>query len=403
MDITCEIDNQMKPIIKYDQEIIKPRWNFLSKKENILRFANETIIDLLYISIYVFGVDKNISRENFQNCWTRNLVLDVPVYDVKLWQSKKDILIELLSFVSGDKWDFKFRKRNRVIKLKSTVDLRLKKDSISLLSGGLDSFIGAINDFESGNNHLYLSWYGGGKTTRPTQQILKEKLCNKYNCDHTNFEEFYLSFSGSESTTRTRSFFLFVHAIILTFEYKTNNIVLIPENGFISLNVPISEARSGSSSTKTTHPFYMKKFNLLLKELDINVTLMNEYKFKTKGQMINECLNKKFLQENIRFTVSCSHPDTRGKASQGQCGYCWPCIVRRGAIESSFIIDDSKYVLEDEMKKEHYLKIYDRYILENKNRMKYTILKTGNLEISTLEKYSEVAEMGLIEIESVVT
>ena len=56
----------------------------------------------------------------------------------------------LLSFLSGDKWEIEFRER----KSKIVATLGLNKDiaNVCLLSGGLDSFIGAIDLMSNGDN-----------------------------------------------------------------------------------------------------------------------------------------------------------------------------------------------------------------------------------------------------------
>ena len=51
--------------------------------------------------------------------------------------------------------------------------------------------------------------------------------------------------------------------------------LIVPENGFISINVPLTFARSGSSSTRTTHPYYFKLFQELLLNLGLNIEIFN--------------------------------------------------------------------------------------------------------------------------------
>lgn len=124
--------------------------------------------------------------------------------------------------------------------------------------------------------------------------------------------------------------------------------VNVPENGFISLNVPLTPTRLSSHSTRTTHPFYMNLFNKILTSLNIKVELFNPFRFKTKGEMILECSNKEMIKSNFKTTVSCAHPDRsrwEGKKPGMSCGYCTPCIIRRAALkkanfkESDYVID----------------------------------------------------------------
>ena len=90
---------------------------------------------------------------------------------------------------------------------------------------------------------------------------------------------------------------------------RTSVRLIIPENGVISLNIPLTVHRSGSLSTRTTHPYYMGMFQCLLDNLSIDVTFYNPYQFMTKGEMLLNCQDQDFLKANIKWTMSRSHPD----------------------------------------------------------------------------------------------
>ena len=102
----------------------------------------------------------------------------------------------------------------------------------------------------------------------------------------------------------------------------------------------------GSSSTRTTHPYYMQLLQKLLNNLNIKVKLKNRYQFNTKGEMIENCKKPKFLKENIANTMSCSHPD-QGRYNKekvpSHCGTCLPCVIRRASIEKAYGSDNSSY------------------------------------------------------------
>lgn len=71
----------------------------------------------------------------------------------------------------------------------------------------------------------------------------------------------------------------------------------------------------------------MYLFQQLLNTIDLQVTLVNPYQFKTKGEMLVECQNQEFLQENLTNTMSCSHPDNGRMLKEKEarhCGYCLP-------------------------------------------------------------------------------
>ena len=85
-------------------------------------------------------------------------------------------------------------------------------------------------------------------------------------------------------------------------------IIHVPENGLISLNVPLDPTRLGALSTRTTHPFYMARFCDLLAGLGLPIRLENAYRFQTKGMMVTQCADDVLLKKEARHTMSCSSP-----------------------------------------------------------------------------------------------
>ena len=82
-------------------------------------------------------------------------------------------------------------------------------------------------------------------------------------------------------------------------------ILFVCENGFISVNPPLTNTRLGSLSTRTAHPVFLKLFQRLLDAADLRVHIENPYRFKTKGEMLKECSDQEFLKKNAHITTSC--------------------------------------------------------------------------------------------------
>ena len=117
----------------------------------------------------------------------------------------------------------------------------------------------------------------------------------------------------------------------------------------VVLNVPLDPLRLGAWSTRTTHPFYMARWQELLDDLGIGAKLLNPYRFKTKGEMLSECASSSFIAANYDVTVSCS-AIAKGrwkKRPPGHCGYCAPCLIRRASIEAAFGKDATAYSIAD--------------------------------------------------------
>jgi hypothetical protein len=327
------------------------------KNKDLLRlpnfFSNEGL-DILYLSLFVFYADRRIQREMFPDAWTRKIRLYVPVLSIEKWSKEKSLVEKLLSFLSGDIWSIEFRQRElneTELKFQKRIsaqkEKRLDIKKICMLSGGLDSFVGAIDLLEISNDTTFIGHYGGGKGVASYQDLVKTILKNEYGLTEYNFFNFHAApLNGVEDTTRTRSFMFFAHAIVLASAIRRDLKLIVPENGLISLNIPLTNSRLGSSSTRTTHPFYMGLLQELLKNLEIQVEFENPYQFKTKGEMIAECTNKGLLQKNLINTMSCSHPDNgryQGESNSSHCGTCLPCIIRRASIKKANIQDTSLY------------------------------------------------------------
>jgi hypothetical protein len=126
----------------------------------------------------------------------------------------------------------------------------------------------------------------------------------------------------------------------------------VPENGLISLNVPLDPLRLGALSTRTTHPYYMARFNEILCGLGISATLFNRYRHKTKGQMVAECADQDFLRDTAEHTMSCSSPAkmryavNEDRRQPKNCGHCVPCLIRRAALLHGFGEDETDYQVE---------------------------------------------------------
>lgn len=331
-------------------------FNILRPLYRMQNFFQLEALDLWYISLMVYYSDKKILRHGTFDNWIRQMKLYIPVLNVEKWNNNKELLVEMMSFLSGDLWDFEFRKRDlNSIEIKICENLKNKykqkkfnPDSYCMLSGGLDSFIGAVDLLTHSRNIGFVGHYGGGKGVKPYQDKVKELLKGEYGLNGNEFFNFHAApINGREDTTRTRSFMFFSHAIILASCSRREIDLFIPENGLISLNIPFTNTRLGSSSTRTTHPFYMRKFQHLLQRLGISVQLKNPYQFLTKGEMLIQCENNVFIKKYYKETMSCSHPDQvrweKGSKEPIHCGTCLPCSIRRASILRAFKKDETLY------------------------------------------------------------
>ena len=335
----------------------KYAYNFWTRGKGHLNmipnFFNLEAIDLFYISLMVFYADRKVLRSVRPDAWTRCITVYMPVLSLDKWNANKQLLELMLDFLTGDHWHFNFRERtlNKYETLRKEVIQKSKKKlsatEFCMLSGGLDSFIGATNLLASGHKPIFVGNYNGGKGVSVYQKKVIDLLCTHFDYDKDRFYQFYASpKSGKEDSTRSRSLMFFAHAILLASGMSNSVTLYVPENGVISLNIPLTVHRLGSLSTRTTHPHFMGMLRQLLANMGLPIAIVNPYQFKTKGEMLNECLDAQFLKNNVKWTMSCSHPDLgrySGDSEPSHCGCCLPCTIRRAAIKIAGITDTSKY------------------------------------------------------------
>lgn len=323
----------------------------------------ELSIDFALLAATVTAADTRISREHAaQDAWTREIEVCVPVSAPELWERSISLIRNILDFLTGDKWALQFRQRPvEMSRLASTTaHLRTANpDCVCLFSGGLDSFIGAIDLFSAGASPLLVSHYWDGITSHH-QTICADALKARFAGSEFHHVRARVGFPKDtvedapvEDTLRARSFMFFALAALAADAIGGDITIHVPENGLISLNVPLDPLRLGALSTRTTHPFYMARVNELLRALGLRSNLLNRYRFQTKGQMASRCEDRELLMAHAKHTMSCSSPAKSRFAkdeSQRQpkhCGYCVPCLIRRASLLEGNIPDATPYQLSD--------------------------------------------------------
>lgn len=330
------INNLMEMVIVIDELDIKQeiRIDTLQSFE-LVPYPNEESLDILYFSIYISSIDKLIMRNLFADNWTRNIEVNIPVSNPSLWNGKKEFLENALNFLSGDIWNFSFYKLDKKYFHINELPIEQTNESIKnicLFSGGLDSLIGAIDLIEDNNDILFVSYYDSHGALQTGQKYLFDALKKESNKNLYLNQFTFNRFSSTEDSTRTRSILFLGLSLYLAINLKVKQIIT-PENGLISINLPLSPSRSGANSTRTMHPYFIKSIEKALYELGHEIKIKNPYIDKTKGEMLLESKKPKLLKHLYKNSISCSHPSiAESKLGKKHCGHCMPCIIRRASI-----------------------------------------------------------------------
>jgi hypothetical protein len=323
---------------------------------------SEIGVDVLVLAAHVHAADTRISRASeSQDGWTREIRLIVPVSDPALWVGVAPTFVRMLNFLTGDRWSLAFRARpRRFAKIVPARPARLigpPFDDLALFSGGLDSLIGAIDALEAGSTPLLLSHAGEGATS-DAQTTIFDVLKTHYRRRPFDRLRLWMAFpdgivSGSdgENTTRGRSFLFFALGVFAGSGLGAPFTLKVPENGLIAVNVPLDPLRLGALSTRTTHPFYIARWNDALQGLGLNGRIVNPYWNKTKGEMVAACADGNLLRSLIASSTSCAAP-TKGRwqgLGAQHCGYCLPCLIRRAALDIGLRpdADPTVYTIDD--------------------------------------------------------
>lgn len=315
--------------------------------------TNQRATDFLLLAAVVYSLDKKLLRRTAEDSWTRNYSVMLPVSDVEAWYSVKDRLDSCLSFLTGDVWDVNcYAQTETPIRPIQRALLLPTADAVCLFSGGLDSLIGAI-DWLNDNNGSSLVLVGHYdqqmKGPMGDQEHLFPRLRQEYQ-NRINLIQVRIGHRNSlsrksEITLRSRSIVFIALGIYVASALGRDVPLLIPENGTIALNVPLSPSRRGSCSTRTVHPHYLDKLSCVLAGLGFTNIISNPLEEKTKGEAVMQCQNPELLNSLAQLSVSCAkrgHKRYYTHRNAKACGRCMPCIYRRAALHA-FGLDDELY------------------------------------------------------------
>lgn len=318
------------------------RANFTLRFDDLVgglpRQLSERELDWVEILGHLFATDIACERGDGDIDWNRAIRAWLPVRDPAYWNGRRSEIAGIWTDLTDDDLEITFAPaRNPSPAPRMGTTPFPEHDGVALLSGGQDSFIGALDLISAGSKPLLVSHSASGATN--TAQAKVEEHLRRL---HPDLRRIKLSarrktdtvFPGLESSQRSRTF-LFVGGACVVAAVGGSNQVWLNENGIMALHLPLTAARVGSLSTHTASPPIVERLRALASDvLDVDLHVDNHLVGLTKPEVIERAVHLG-AGNQLQDTVSCwSIGRTRT-----HCGICAPCLLRRISCETHSVAD----------------------------------------------------------------
>lgn len=361
----------------------------LATLRETLGAPNTRALDFLLLAGAVYVIDKSVPRRLAPDRWTREFALTVPVAEPAAWMAAREPLTRALAFLTGDVWFLTFVSRPELPQLSLPLqpagrqrhgahgareDWPVKEaEIVTLFSGGLDSLVGALDALadsatpaisKSGDSKVLLVGHGDATSVLGDQHRVYNGLVATPLSTRLRWVKMRIGPVasaqapaglairepyGRETTLRSRSLVFLALGLCAAQACGPEVPLLVPENGFIALNPPLTPSRLGSCSTRTTHPYFLSEVRQVAAALGLSTPIRDPYRLRTKGELLDGCHDRETLAQLAPDTVSSAHATRRGRwrrRGARNCGYCVPCLIRRAALHAIGCDDGMAYGID---------------------------------------------------------
>ena len=295
-------------------------------------------LDWMEILGHLFAVDVACERGPGDVAWSREVQAWLPVRDPEYWSSKRSAIKGIWTDLTDDGLDITFEQAaDPATPPRQSQDPFPAHDGVALVSGGQDSFAGALNVLEAGRTPLLLSHTASGATNsaqNSVETVLKRRESNLVRVKLSARKAADRYFPGMESSQRSRTF-LFVGAAAVIAAVGGSGQVWLNENGIMALHVPLTAARVGSLSTHTAE--YLQSLSACgtwrVTCWRQTSRVDNELVHLTKPGVVERAVSLGH-RDDLRDTTCWQIGRTRT-----HCGFCAPCLMRRIASECHGVPD----------------------------------------------------------------
>ena len=282
--------------------------------------------DLATIVESVAYCDRRIVRRPSDG-WKRNLIVDVPVYELPLLQSMPVVnaLHSAVEFLTGNSWEFGFSRRLWII---SKEQSRMAFPQVGIhhvipFSDGLDLFAQArLSVSEYGPKGVLLIHAGLG-ACGVAEGVRKLRVPRRFKGARLR-----------ETSYRTRSLVFYTLAAFAAVASRADAVV-IGENGQGALG-PACVPFSDEWWFRSAHPGFVERWKQFLSlTLGREIHLEQPQLWKAKGEVLTE-FRERGLSAGWHETRSCSGRPLE-RLGKNSCGFCSGCLLRIVAAHAAGI------------------------------------------------------------------
>ena len=313
-------------------------FNISNIASGLPRQLTDAELDFVEMLVHLFAVDLACVRGDGDLEWARNIEAWFPVRDPDYWDEQAVSLQGIFNDFTYDRLQLHFVPESapmdppRLSRAKFPV-----VDRVALLSGGIDSFVGAASLLASDQRPLLLSHTASGATNTAqtrVEEVLKTRSAGVKRVRFAAQRARGMAFPGEEKSQRSRTFLYLGLAALAAVKLDLEDVYL-NENGVMAVHAPMTAARIGSLSTRTASPPILDRVAIVLgRLLEAPISIHNNLINSTKPEVV-QIARDLDIHEQLLHTVSCWQIGR----TRLHCGYCAPCIMRRISCSSSSVTD----------------------------------------------------------------
>ena len=303
------------------------------------------IYDGMLVAAAIEFCDRSKLRSEID--WARKFQLDVPVHDPDLWNSSnvRNSLTRAVGLLTGDDWEFNFRRTTRPCSppVQGSLALGFDVEAVIPFSDGLDSLAVSMICCSELGNRLVRVRVG---LSKPRKLTLGEK---PKPFTSIPFRVVHGGKSNPEKSNRSRGFKFAMISGLAAYLVRATK-VIIPESGQGALG-PVLAPVGQAYQDRRTHPQFSRSMTVFLETL-LGQRILFEHPmlWDTKGETLARYRKLHPDDEAWRETRSCWQ-DARHASVDGerrQCGICAACMLRRVSLHAAGLDEPPEsYLWED--------------------------------------------------------